>query len=63
MENEIDSELKQAQGKRVEVIAFSLSYTGVLKRVDVERGTVEIIDGEDRAVLEIERITSFRVLK
>lgn len=63
MENEIDAELKRAQGKRVEVTAFSLSYAGIMKKVDLERGTVEIVDGEDRAVLDIERITSFRVLR
>ncbi|MBI1909798.1 MAG: hypothetical protein HYS22_06475 [Deltaproteobacteria bacterium] len=64
MDREIDlKELERACGKRVEVIAFSLSYTGLLKGVDWEKGTIQVVDREDKAVLEIERITSFKILE
>ncbi len=51
--------LIDAKGKRVEIIAFGILYTGVLKRVDVENGTIIIANGEDRAMIEIERVESF----
>lgn len=55
--------LTEAKGKLVEVIAFGISYTGTLKTIDVKFGYVTVVDGEDRAMLEFERIESFRVLE
>jgi len=49
-------------GRKVEIIAFDISYMGILKEVDLDRGTLKIVDGEDFAVLEIERVESFSVL-
>ena len=50
--------LLDAKGKRVEIIAFGLAYTGLLEKIDIDRGTVVVVDGEDSATLEIERIES-----
>ncbi len=49
-------------GRKVEIIAFDISYMGILEEVDLDRGTLKIVDGEDFAVLEIERVESFSVL-
>lgn len=54
--------LMDAKGKRVEIIAFGIPYTGVLNKVDVDEGIINILDAEDQAVLEIERIESFSLL-
>ena len=55
--------LVEAKGKRVELIAFGIPYSGILQDVDVEDGIITIVDDEDRAVLEIERIESFSLLQ
>jgi hypothetical protein len=55
--------LLDARGKRVEVIAFGIVYTGILSAVDTDNGTIVIADGDDHAVLEIERIESFTLLE
>ena len=49
-------------GKKVEIIAFNISYRGTLSEVDLETGTLKIVDGEDFAILEIERIEAFTLL-
>lgn len=49
-------------GRKVEIIAFDISYMGILQEVDLDRGTLKIVDGDDFAVLEIERVESFSVL-
>ena len=49
-------------GKKVEIIAFNISYRGTLSEVDLETGTLKIVDGEDFAILEIERIEAFTSL-
>ncbi|MFO1518140.1 MAG: hypothetical protein U1F57_00525 [bacterium] len=49
-------------GRKVEIIAFDISYMGILQEVDMDRGTLKIVDGEDFAILEIERVESFSVL-
>lgn len=54
--------LVDAKGKRVEVIAFGIFYSGTLSQVDVDRGTITITDEEDRAVIEIERVESFSIV-
>lgn len=54
--------LIDARGKRVEIIAFGIVYGGTLAHVDVEDGIITIEDGDDRAILEIERIESFSLL-
>lgn len=53
--------LLDAKGKRVELIAFGIVYTGILNRVDIDTGTVTVVDGEDRAMIEIERIESLSI--
>ncbi len=64
MEVEITPEgLQDAIGKKVEVLAFGMAYAGILKRVDLEPGTIQIRDRGDYVVLEIERIESFKVLE
>lgn len=63
MENEITpGVLKGAIGKKVEVLAFGVSYVGILKKVDLEPGTIQIQDSGDYVILEIERIEAFKVL-
>ena len=55
--------LLTAKGKKVEVIAFGIAYCGMLRVADVKRGCVTIVDGDDQATLEFERIESFRLLE
>ena len=52
--------LIESEGKEVEIIAFGISYSGVLKKVDIENGYIIVSDDEDTAVLELERVSSFR---
>lgn len=54
--------LMESKGKRVEIIAFGVVYTGKLKKVDLENGFVVVADEENQVALEIERIESFCVL-
>lgn len=54
--------LTDFKGRKVEIIAFDISYMGILEEVDFERGTLKIVDGEDFVILEIERVESFSVL-
>lgn len=54
--------LLDAKGKQVELIAFGICYAGILKQVDIENGIVIVSDGEDTAVMEIERIESLSVV-
>jgi hypothetical protein len=54
--------LLDAKGKRVEVIAFGIFYSGTLSEVDADRGTIAIMDDEDRAIIEIERVESFSIV-
>ncbi len=54
--------LIDAKGKNVEIIAFGIMYTGTLKRVDVENGTIIIASNEDQAMIEIERVESFSLV-
>ena len=64
MEDEVSlPKLKSAVGKRVEVMAFAMSYVGTLKKVDPKNGLIRVEDKNDYVVLEIERIENFRVLR
>lgn len=54
--------LLDARGKRVELIAFGIVYAGILEEVDIEAGNVVVSDGEDRAMIEIERIESLSIV-
>lgn len=64
MEDEVSlPKLKSAVGKRVEVLAFGMSYVGILKRMDAKNGLIRVEDKKDYVVLEIERIENFRVLR
>ena len=56
------AKLKKALGKKVEILAFNLSYVGILKKVDAREGLIRLEDKSDYVVLEIERIQSFRLL-
>lgn len=55
--------LQEAKGRTVEVIAFGIAYTGTLTVVDIKSGFITVIDGDDQAMLEFERIESFRLLE
>ena len=57
------AKLKKSLGKKVEVIAFGISYVGRLKKLDFKAGFLRVEDGKDYVVLEIERIESFRLLR
>ncbi|MBF0493313.1 MAG: hypothetical protein HQM15_11125 [Deltaproteobacteria bacterium] len=50
--------LRQLKGKKVEIIAFDISYQGILESFDLEIGNLKLVDGEDSVVLELERIES-----
>ncbi len=55
--------LADAKNKCIEVMAFGTLYTGTLTKVDWENGTIYLTSGEDKVVLEIERIESFCLIK
>lgn len=59
-EDPLIQSLIECEGKEIEVIAFGISYTGILKMIDVENGFITVADNEDTAILELERISSFR---
>jgi len=60
-ENSI-SRLQDLVGKRVELIAFNISYQGILDSIDNEKGVLKLINKEDYAVLELERIEAFSII-
>lgn len=62
-EDDLIQGLLNARGKRVEVIAFGICYMGKLAGLDVDNGTIVIQEGEDRAMIEIERIESLSLLE
>lgn len=49
-------------GRRVEIIAFGISYMGILKDVNYDKGTLKIVDEKESAILEIERVESFSLI-
>lgn len=55
-------EIRKAVGKNVEVMAFGVPYVGILEHYDEEKARLKIRDGDDIAIVEQERIESFRVL-
>lgn len=61
-EDDLIQGLINARGKRVEVIAFGLCYIGQLEELDIDNGTIVVRDGEDRAMIEIERVESLSLL-
>jgi hypothetical protein len=54
--------LIESEGKQIDVIAFGISYSGTLEKVDIGNGYIVVTDDEDTAVLELERISSFKLL-
>ncbi len=62
-EDALIRELLNSEGKRVEIIAFGIVYTGKLIKVDPDNGALTIVDGDDTAILEIERVESLSVLE
>jgi len=63
MEDPMTQQLLSAKGKRVEVFAFGITYIGELTLVDPENGLIAVTDGEDVAMLEMERIEQFNVVE
>lgn len=61
-EDPLIQSIKESVGKQIDVIAFGISYSGTLKKCDVENGYIVVEDDEDTAVLELERISSFKLL-
>lgn len=57
------SRLQDYVGRRVEIVAYNISYMGVLQQFDLEKGILKLIDEEDEVFLEIERVEYFSVLK
>jgi hypothetical protein len=55
--------LIESKGKRIEIIAFGIVYTGKLEKVDADDGNVTVVDGDNSATIEIERIESLSVLE
>jgi len=55
--------LIDSKGKRVEIIAFGIVYTGKLEKVDADDGNITIVEGDNSATIEIERIESLSVLE
>ncbi len=55
--------LIDSTGKRVEIIAFGIVYTGKLEKVDADDGNITIVEGDNSATIEIERIESLSVLE
>ena len=64
MEVEVVSfkKIKEALGKKVEVLAFGVSYVGTLKKINSKVGTIRLEDKNDYVILEMERIESFKIL-
>jgi hypothetical protein len=58
-EDRLIQALLDAKGKRVEIIAFGILYVGALTKVDIDNGTIIITNGDDQAMIEIERVESF----
>lgn len=58
-EDPLICDLMDSKGKRVEIVAFGIVYTGVLEEVDLENGFIILTDGDNKAALEVERIESF----
>lgn len=56
-------EIRDAVGKRIEVMAFGVPYIGVLEAYDEEAFKLHIRDEKDLAVVEQERIEEFHVLE
>ena len=61
-EDELIQGLIDAKGKTVEVVAFGIFYSGILSAVDVDKGSITITDGDDHAIIEIERVESFSIV-
>lgn len=46
-------------GKKIQIIAFGISYLGVLKKVDYDRGFLVLVEGPDKVTLDLDRVESF----
>lgn len=51
--------LDEYVGKKVQILAFGTSYLGILKKVDYDKGFLEIKSGNQKMVLDLERVESF----
>ncbi len=56
------NQLKHLVGKKIEIIAFDISYIGILEQIDFEQGILKLIDGDDFVILELERVESFSLI-
>lgn len=52
-------QIERFLGRRLEVVAFGISYVGRLKEVDLSEGFIVLSDGPDSAVLELERVDTY----
>jgi len=46
-------------GRRLEVVAFGISYVGFLEEVDIHEGFIKLTDRGNFAVLELERVDTY----
>ncbi|MBU4484748.1 hypothetical protein KKA47_04950, partial [bacterium] len=53
--------LIKGKGKRVEIVAFGISYVGILEILDEDDGVAIVSDGHNEAMIELERIDSVTV--
>ena len=56
------TQLKDLVGKKIEIIAFDISYIGILKEIDFDQGILKLVDQDDFVILEIERVESFSLI-
>ncbi len=50
-------------GSKVQIIAYGISYVGLLQSIDHERGVLELCDGKDTVTLELERIEKYSLVE
>lgn len=63
MLEEIDhKEIKKAVGKKVEIIAYGIPYIGTLERFDKKNSRLVVRDNSDVAMLDLDRIESFKLV-
>lgn len=53
------TKLDDLKGQKIQVIAFGVSYVGILVDVNEEKGVVVLDDGKEKVSLDLEQIESF----
>lgn len=46
-------------GRKMEVVAFGISYVGLLEEVDMDKGTLTLSDPHHSVILELERVEAY----